>query len=210
MREWWIISNPVAYADTDSGLHNHCMHVHCPASTAMSRPFFIIGNRSVGIIRPVLRDKQFADHVAKPRAAPETPLELGEALASETNVARADCPHCAGDVSASSIDARRSVGGLVISRGRVFDRREFEATSPASLMSCPVPYRTPSRRSSGRGGEPYPRIALCDDVAGVASAATRACRDDLCSPDYACRDRGEWMAHDPRRLPYRGVARKIA
>lgn len=46
------------------------------------------------------------------------------------------------------------------------------------LRSCPadgVPDASP-RRSSGRGGESYPRIALCDDVAGVASAATRACR----------------------------------
>ena len=47
--------------------------------------------------------------------------------------------------------------------------------SPGFARVLTGAYRTPCRRSSGRDGEPYSRITLCDDVAGVASAATRAC-----------------------------------
>ncbi len=87
--------------------------------------------------------------------------------------------HRTGADLASSIDAPVRGGRASSSAAVGSARPEIEAYL-AQIRSCPARWRTgpPGRRSSSRGREPYSPHSFVHDVAGVASAATRACRAD--------------------------------
>jgi hypothetical protein len=84
-------------------------------------------------------------------------------------------PICAYRVPASITVALRGAGDRLERHRDRQDGRPGRAL-PSAANVCPLSYRTPGRRSSGRGGEAYSPLSFVHDVAGVASAATRACR----------------------------------